>query len=1010
MMTGRVPFSGDDPVKVIFSHINDLPLSPRRFAPEIPVGLESLILKLLAKDPLQRPESATEVERLLEGVQGEIRAQPQSGVVSVGVQPPRPPSPEPHFAQPLVGRDKERGLLKQRVDAALRGEGSLVFITGEPGIGKTRLAWEARPYARGRGFLWLEGRYLKERTILLQPWVEAIRFFLRTAPPALLAKVLVPHAAELTKLVPELAERLGRVQPLPSASPEEERVRLLEAISGFFTAISREQPLVLFLDDLQWASSLDALLGLARNIAQERILLLGAYRDLELKENATLARTLLAMNRERLFRPLSLKRLEQTEIRQMVTQTLGEAASSKLTEIISEKTEGNPFFVEEMVRYLVESGAVVPGERGWEVKTGMALIQLPDSVKAAVSERLERLGEETRGVLAWASVAGRHISLPLLQEVTGLDEEKLLWIVEKAEAARVLTPRSLLGQEVYAFIDNQTRETLYEGISSARRRRYHLKVGQAMEKMHGRRLEEHVDALARHFLEGNDLSKAAEYSIRAGDRAQGIYAWERAISHYQTALELLEEIEAEPIKQAEVLEKLGDVTTLGRGKGAIGYLEKALSIYEAAGDTKSVGAAHLRLAYQYGSGEIGGQDVEKGYFHASRAVALLEREGESRQLAMAYRQLSLLMVLLGRESFSNVIELLEKGLTIADRLGDLNSVAEASLLLGSVLVLAGAIARGLETCRKGCEVPKATGDLVSFSLAATLLSRSCALLGDSNGALEWAQSAVDSSESVGAFRQKIFSRLVMVWARMLRGEVPEAIANMESAQQVARASGADPSEVRAHTVTVPGLFHFLLGDWDKAEAALLPYLQIGRYPGSYAQACVPWVGQLYMGRGEILRAKELLQEYTAILKELEKKKWELHLRTILVQARSALGELEEAENDLRRCKEILSNGEDWRGLAAEVYQAQGILRTAEKRWPEAEAAFQKAMEINRQYQLPYYEATTLFELGKMYLSRNAPGDRDQGMKLLDEALSTFQRIQAKKMVEKVLAHKQVLTA
>jgi predicted ATPase len=130
--------------------------------------------------------------------------------------------------------------------------------------------------------------------------------------------------------------------------------------------------------------------------------------------------------------------------------------------------------------------------------------------------RETRVEEEARSILAWASVLGREFTLHLLEEVTGLEEARILDVVDKAVAARVFTPRPALGQKVYAFVDNQAREVLYEGIGPARRQRYHLKVGQAIEKIHVRRLEEHYDALAHHFLEGNDLQKAAEYAIKAG--------------------------------------------------------------------------------------------------------------------------------------------------------------------------------------------------------------------------------------------------------------------------------------------------------------------------------------------------------------------------------------------------------------------------------------------------------------------------------------------------------------
>ncbi|MEE9202267.1 MAG: protein kinase, partial [Dehalococcoidia bacterium] len=369
MVTGRVPFPGDDPVRVIFSHVNDLPLPPRRFAPDIPDGLEALVLRLLSKDPEQRPASATEVLQALEDVERQLQEAPPPAGVSGEPQAAaaHPPTPEPRFAQPLVGRERELSFLRGQVDAALRGEGSLVFLTGEAGIGKTRLAWETRSYSRGRGFLWLEGHYAREGSTPAQPWAEAVRAFLRTAPPAMVAKVLAPHGAELARLVPEVADRLEGVPSPPPSGPEEERVRLLDALTGFLAGTAREQPVVLFLDDLQWAPSLDTLHHVAQSVAPERLLLLGAYQDAELKEKPTLSRAVLALNRERLFHPLPLKRLSEGEVSQMVARTLGEESSAGLAEVVYKKTEGNPFFVEEVVRYLTESGAITLGEKGWEV-------------------------------------------------------------------------------------------------------------------------------------------------------------------------------------------------------------------------------------------------------------------------------------------------------------------------------------------------------------------------------------------------------------------------------------------------------------------------------------------------------------------------------------------------------------------------------------------------------------------------------------------------------------------
>lgn len=1013
MSAGRVPFPGDDSVPVLFSHINDLPLPPHRFAPDIPEGLEALILRLLSKDPDQRPTSATEVLRALEEVERQLQAvPPPTGVPGTPqAAAARPPTPEPRFAQALVGRERELVLLRQRVDAALRGEGSLVFVTGEAGIGKTRLAWEIRAYARGRGILWLEGHYAKEGSIPSQPWVEAIRTFLVTASPALLEKVLLPYGADLSKLVPEVSERLGPLPSLPRVNPEEERARRFEALAGFFREVAREQPLALFLDDLQWAPSLDTLHHIARSVVTERLLLLATYRDAELKENPTLAKTVLALNRERLFHPLPLKRLGEGEVAKMVAQTLGEVACAKVAEVVYQKTEGNPFFVEEVVRYLIESGAISLGEKSWDVKDP-TLVQVPDSVKAVVGERLERLGEEASGLLAWASVVGREFTLPLLKEMAGLEEEKLLEVVDTAVAARVLTPRLSLGREAYAFVDHQIRDVLYEGIGPARRCRFHLKVAHALEQVHARRLEEQYDALAHHFLEGNNLQKAAEYSVKAADRASSVNAWERAMAHYQTALELLQELDAGPRQQAEVVEKLARVTRLGKGKGALGYWEKALSLYESLGDNKKAGAIHHRLAQQYLVYEVGAQDWEKAYEHGLKSVTLLEPQGETSQLARV-------QALLGycaahrSEPVSKAIPLLEKALTLADRLGDAVGVRQAAVLLGVVLVdHAGEVKRGLELVHKSWEGARERNDPVVLSEVAGHLSLCYARLRDAEAALQWAEQAVDASKQSGTFRHQILSTLFLAWASILRGDIPRALLSLETAQQVARKGGIEVSQWSHPAIIVPGLVHFFLGDWDKGETELLQCLQTGKQTRfvDLTFNTAPVLGRLYLERGDLVRAKTHLQEAVTISEPRGEKTFEIVLRALLAEVASQGGELEEAAAHLRRAQDILSQGQDWRGLVLDVYLAEGALTTAERHWQEAHEAFQKAVEISRQYHLPYEEARSLFGWGRMYLSRGGPGDRERGMELLDHALAIFQRIQARKMVEKVLARKQVLGA
>jgi hypothetical protein len=543
MVTGRPPFHGDDPVKVIFSHINDLPVMPRKLAPEIPEAMEQVILKLLAKDPDQRYQSAGELLQALKSV----KETPETGPVPAGVPteekaPERMPTPGPRWAQALADREQEMKTLRARLDAALRGEGGLVFITGEAGIGKTRLAYELRSYAKLRGAQCLIGKGgEREGAVPYQPWSAIIKEYVRWAPSLLVFKAVGAFAPELAKLVPELPEKLGAIPPSASTPGVQEHVRLYEAVAQFFVNISRESPLALFLDDLQRFD--DASMGLlhhmVRAIAAEHLLVVGAYRDLELEDQRSLYRSVSEINRERLSYALPLKRLAFDHVIQMVRQTFGEKVPGELPDLVYAKTEGNPFFVEEVLRSLVEEGAVYPVEKGWGVGD-LSQVHVPRGIKEILGKKLERLDEESSHVLSLAAVVGREFSFPMLREVTGLDEDRLIDIIDKCLQARLVVARHILGEEVYAFADTQLRDVLYEDISPVRRTRHHIKVGEVMEYVYATKIDDYLEALAYHFLEGNDLSKAIDYSQKAGDKAARLFAWDQARRYYETALKLME--------------------------------------------------------------------------------------------------------------------------------------------------------------------------------------------------------------------------------------------------------------------------------------------------------------------------------------------------------------------------------------------------------------------------------------------------------------------------------------
>lgn len=470
-------------------------------------------------------------------------------------------------ALPLVGRECELSFLAERLESAIQGNGSVVFITGPAGIGKTRLAVEVRRDTQRKGCRWLGGKYEKAVSQPYKAWAEIIRncFYQHENSRRLVDR----YAANLAKIVPEI-EPPANAATTARGDPEAERNRLFDDLIEFLIQASREAPLVLFLDDLQWAPSVEPLRHLSEQIGNQPILTLAAYRDSELRENPSLWRTVLEMNRQRLFFPLPLKPLDQKGVAELLSQRVEGMTDSQLSELLYWKTQGNPFFLEELISLLQRRDVLVQTKTGWRLRDNASL-EIPDSVKALVTEHLERLGKEAEELLRMAAVIGREFPSCLLREVMGWEEERIVTILDRCETARLVISRQMQAEEIYYFTHDLLQESLYDGIGRAQRRRQHLRIGQAIEELYAGRLEDRYDALAHHFCAGNNLTKAVEYCALAARAAAGVYAHDKAIVYFEQALSALAQLpkSEERLKKAiDIRVELGSTLSAARGYAA----------------------------------------------------------------------------------------------------------------------------------------------------------------------------------------------------------------------------------------------------------------------------------------------------------------------------------------------------------------------------------------------------------------------------------------------------------
>ena len=453
MLSGQPPFPGDDAVSIISQHLHADPVPPSRHNPEVPEALDRVVLALLAKRPEERPANAAEArERMLAALEekpAEVADQPRANPL------------ESLAGGVFVGRERELERLREAVDGALAGRGSLQLLVGEPGIGKTRAAEELATYARVSGARVYWGRCREdEGAPAYWPWVQAIRSYARDADPVALAWQLGAGAAEVAQLIPEVAEKLD-VEPAKGSDSEEARFRLFDSVTTLMLGAARDRPIVLVLDDLHWADepSLLLLRFAARELASSGLLILGTYRDVELGRHHPLARMLGEISGIEGSRRIPLKGLSVGAVERYLEMTAGAPAPVGLAEAVQERTDGNPFFVGEVVRLLASEGKLTSGGSAAE-------LQIPQGVREVIGRRLDRLSDETNATLRVAAVIGRDFDEELVWRVADMQPEQLMTAATEAIAERLVTD---LSDGHYSFAHALVRDTLYEELSPPKR-------------------------------------------------------------------------------------------------------------------------------------------------------------------------------------------------------------------------------------------------------------------------------------------------------------------------------------------------------------------------------------------------------------------------------------------------------------------------------------------------------------------------------------------------------------
>lgn len=966
LTTGEIPFSADDPVAVISQHLHAPVIPPRAKVETVPPVLNDLILQLLRKDPDERPSSAQIVLNILEA----------PDVLDLDIIPSDRLTVLDRIVRGrMVGRKDELNEARAILNKVRAGDGQLLLVSGEAGVGKSRFMREIATQVEIWGGEVLVGECHSEGMIPYMPFMQIIRRAFRKYSD-ISNDLPDPVFADLLSLVPELSTDYPHVRPNPELEPEAEQRRLFENMVKFLTILCSRSPLLMVIEDIHWAdsSSLHLLQLLTRRMRKKPLMLLGTSREIEKEGNKVLQDVLLDLSRKGLSTTMQLEPLSQDDTHDLIEIIFDDGITSEFVEAISHETEGNPFYIEEICKALIDTGEIAYIDGIWsrpEGEVGKPL-PVPKGAEVAIQSRVNQLTDDTQELLLYSAIVGRDFDYSVLKTISKKKEDALIKNLEEALKAQLIEEIPEMRGELFSFSHALIPVVMRESVSGLRRKRIHNEIAMAIEALR----PDDFERLAHHWDEVGDEERALSYILKSAERARQSFANTEALNYLNRALEITPESDLDGrFKLLMTREKVNDLLGLRNEQ------RNDLSTCEALAELESNNEKKAEVALRKANIAVATAEYDRALVLVQDAIAFAIDAVAVESEAQGY--LIWGRVLFRQAYYPDALNKLQQALSLARSSQMLKLEADTLRVIGIISLRTGDFSKGRSVLEESLRISREIEDPNGESRTLTNLGTIANNQGDYESAQNYFENALRSFRQLGDRNAEsillinlglmFFNIRDLKNARQYNEEALDLVIEMENRVG------------EGNALLNLGAISSVEGNYTSTRTYNEKALAVFREIGDRSADCYPIsnLGENALSQGDFNEAQRLLKKALELSREFGEYRAETLALLNLVLWGIYVGNLEEAQAFCETAMEVIQKNElaDFKGSA---YTCMGAILEEKNQYEEAADHYEQAVSITKNMGIEYQVVNPLARLASIKLMQQ---DLEQAFLHVEEILA-----------------------